>query len=89
MSEEQAKKQFKVKVPESEEEGVYANAVSVHINNNECVIDFAYSLPNTKEPSVKITSRVNMSHRTAESLLKVLSNAVLDWKNRNEEQDGK
>lgn len=74
---------FHVKLPEAIEDGVYANAVSVHINNNECVLDMAYTLPNTSEPVIKIVSRVNMSHKTAESFLNVLSNAILDWKNKN------
>ena len=79
-------KQYKAKVTEEVEQGVYSNAVSVHFNQNECVIDFAYVLPNTKEPTLKVTSRVNMSHRTAESFLKVLSNAMLDWKNKSEKK---
>lgn len=82
------KKKYKVKISEDQEVGNYANAVSVHINGNEVVLDFAYSMPNSQEPMLKVTSRVNMSHRTAESLLKVLSNAVLDWKNKKQE-DGK
>lgn len=81
------KKQFKVKLSEEQEAGCYANAVSVHVNGNEVIIDFAYNLPNAQEPMLKITSRVNMSHRTAESLLKVLSNAVLDWKNKTKTQE--
>jgi len=79
------KKQYKIKLPEGAEEGVYSNAVSVHFNNNECVIDMAYALPNMPEPTLKIVSRVNMSHKTAESFLKVLSNALLDWKNKSKE----
>jgi len=79
-------KQFKAKIPEDIQAGVYANAVSVHFNPNECVIDMAYVLPNTKDPMLKVVSRVNLSHKTAESFLKVLSNAILDWKNKNGEQ---
>lgn len=77
------KKQFKAKLSEENEAGVYANAVSVHVNANEIVIDMAYVLPNTTEPMLKVVSRVNMSHKTAESFLNVLSNAILDWKNKN------
>lgn len=79
---EEKKKQYKVKISEEIESGVYANAVSVHFNNNECVVDMAYTIPNLPEPVIKIVSRVNMSHKTAESLIKVLSNALLDWKNK-------
>lgn len=85
MAEEQ-KKEYKVILPEGMEAGAYANAVSVHFNNNECVIDMAYTIPNSKEPTLKIVSRINMTHRTAESFLKVLSNALLDWKNKQETQ---
>ncbi|MBD3361066.1 DUF3467 domain-containing protein [Candidatus Peregrinibacteria bacterium] len=84
---EEKKKQYKVKLPEEQEAGVYTNAVSVHFNTNECIVDMAYVLPNTPEPMLKVVSRVNMSHRTAESFLKVLSNALLDWKNKGEEKE--
>lgn len=83
--EDKTKKKFKVKLTEDTEAGVYANAVSVHFNPNECIVDFAYVLPNAPEPMLKVTSRVNMSHRTAESFLNVLSNALLDWKNKNKQ----
>jgi hypothetical protein len=76
------KKKVRLKINEENEAGQYINAVSVHINGNECVIDFGYHLPNHPEPTVKVLSRINMSHRTAESFLKVFSNAVLDWKNK-------
>lgn len=81
---EQKGNQYKVKISEDLEGGVYANAVSVHFNNNEAVIDMAYLLPNAPEPLLKVVSRINMNHRTAESFLKVLSNAILDWKNKTE-----
>lgn len=82
MDPKQETKKFKVKISEESEAGVYANAVSIHFNSNECVIDMAYVIPNASEPVLKIVSRINMSHQTAESLLKVLSNALLDWKNK-------
>jgi len=81
------KKQIKVKLPEQMEAGVYANAVSVNVNKNEFIVDFAYNIPNTKEPVIKIVSRINMTHRTAESFLKLLSNAVLDLKNKQKDQE--
>lgn len=80
---------YKVKISEEIEGGVFANAVSVHFNNNECVIDLAYSVPNAPEPVIKVVSRVNMTHQTAESFLKVLSNAILDWKNKSGNNKGK
>ncbi len=85
MAEKNGKK-YKVKLPEGKEEGVYANAVSVHFNANECVLDMAYVIPNSSEPLLKVVSRVNMSHKTAESFLKVLSNAILDWKNKSKKE---
>ena len=85
MEEKQTKK-IKLKISDEVEGGKYVNAVSVHINQNECVVDFGYHLPNTAEPTVKVVERVNMSHRTAESFLNVLSNAVLDWKNKKKDQ---
>ena len=81
---------YQVKMTEELEQGVYANAVSVHINSNECVIDMAYLVPNpTQEakPTLKVVSRINMNHNTAESFLKALSNALLDWKNRTKDQN--
>ncbi len=79
-------KKFKVVLKKDAEEGVYANAVSVHFNQNECVIDMAYLMPNATEPTLKIVSRINMSHRTAESFLKVLSNSLLDFKNKTKDK---
>ena len=81
MSEEQ-RKQFKAKLPEDMEAGVYTNAVSVHVNANEVVIDMAYVMPNTPEPMLKVVSRSNMSHKTAKSFLNVLQNAILDFENK-------
>lgn len=80
-------KKYKVKVPEALEAGVYTNAISVHFNSNECVIDMGYSVPNAGEPMIKVVSRVNMSHKTAESFVNVLSNALLDWRNKQKEKD--
>ena len=81
--------QYKIKITEEIENGVYANAVSVHMNNNECIVDMAYTLPNLPEAVIKIVSRINMSHKTAESFLKVLSNAILDWKNNSSRSEQK
>ncbi len=86
---EKSPKKYKVKLPEELEQGTYSNAVSVHFNQNECIIDFAYVLPNTPEPALKVVSRINMSHRTAESFLKVLSNGLLDWRNKQAEHTEK
>lgn len=78
-------KQIQVKYDPAQEVGNYANAVSIHLNKNELVLDFGYILPAMKPTTVKVVSRVNLSHATAENLLKILSNAVLDWKNKNKD----
>lgn len=70
-----------LKVSEEQQAGVYANAVSVNLNQNEVILDFGYIVPNVKPTTIKVVSRVNMSHKTSESFLKVLQNAVLDWRN--------
>jgi hypothetical protein len=80
-------KKYKVKIHDEIEGGVYSNAISVHFNSNECIIDLGYSIPNSPEPLIKVVSRVNMSHKTAESFVNVLSNALLDWKNKQKEQN--
>ena len=76
------KKEYTVKISEEIEGGNFANAISVHFNGNECVIDMGYTLPNAPKPTIKVVSRTNMTHKTAESFLKVLSNALLDFKNK-------
>ncbi len=79
--EDEAKK-IQIKFDADKETGVYSNAVSVHVNKNEMVFDFGYVLPNIKPTTIKIVNRVNLSHETAENFLKILSNAVLDLKNK-------
>jgi hypothetical protein len=76
---------IQVKMDPALESGSYSNAVSVHVNQNEVIIDFGYILPNTKPTTIKVVDRVNISHQTAESFMKVLSNAMLDWRNRQKE----
>jgi SepF-like predicted cell division protein (DUF552 family) len=76
------KKEYMVKISEDTESGHFVNAISVHFNGNECVLDMGYTLPNAPKPTIKIVSRLNMTHKTAESFLKVLSNALLDFKNK-------
>jgi hypothetical protein len=69
--------------------GKYTNAVSVHVNMNEVVLDFGYSVPNTNPPEIKIVERMNLNHRTAESFLSVLQNAMLDFRNKVSEANAK
>ena len=79
---DQSQPQVQVKVEPPMEQGVYANAVSVHVNQSEVILDFDYILPNTKPMTIKVVNRVNLTHQTAESFMNVLSNAMLDWRNR-------
>lgn len=78
---------LQVKVETAQEQGAYANAVSVHVNKNEVILDFGYILPNMKPTTIKVVSRMNLTHATAESFLKVLSNAMLDWRNKQKESE--
>jgi len=79
------KKKLQIKYDNDMETGVYSNAASVHLTKNEIVLDFGYVIPNVKPTTLKVVSRVNLNHAAAESLLKILSNAVLDFKNKNKE----
>ena len=74
-----------VKIEPTAEQGIYSNAVSVHVNHNEVILDFGYILPNQNPMTIKLVNRVNMTHQTAESLMSVLQNAMLDWRNRQKE----
>ena len=83
---EERKNEIQVKIDPAMEQGIFANAVSVHVNKNEVSIDFGYILPNSQPTTIKIVSRGNLTHETGESFLKVLSDATQDWKNRQEKK---
>jgi hypothetical protein len=82
---EENKQQIQVRIDPETEAGIFSNAVSVHVNQNEVVVDFGYILPNSKPMTIKVVNRVNLTHQTAESFMKVISNAMLDWRNRQKE----
>lgn len=82
---QQQQQQIQLKVDPQDELGAFSNAVSVHVNQNEMIIDFGYILPNTRPMTIKLVNRINITHQTAEQFLKVLSNALLDWRNRQKE----
>lgn len=84
---EQPNQNIQVKIDSAQENGIYANAVSVHVNQNEVIVDFGYILPNMKPTTIKVVNRVNLSHQTAESFMKVISNAMLDWRNKTKENN--
>lgn len=71
-----------LKIENALEQGVFSNAISIHVNNNEVILDFGYMLPNQNPVTIKLVGRVNLTHQTAESLMNVLSNAMLDWRNK-------
>ncbi len=84
---QQGQNNVHLKVDSNQEQGVYSNAVSVHVNHNEVILDLGYLIPNQSPVTIKLVNRVNLSHKTAESLLKVLSNAMLDWRNKQAEKN--
>ncbi|MBD3269906.1 DUF3467 domain-containing protein [Candidatus Peregrinibacteria bacterium] len=83
----QNKNQVRLKVEPDKEAGNYINAVSVHVNNNEVILDLGYLIPNQSPTTIKLVNRVNMSHKTSESLMNILSNAMLDWRNKQQQKD--
>jgi hypothetical protein len=62
--------------------GVYSNVASVHVNNNEVVMDFGYMMPGSQTAQILVNSRVNMTHETAKSFISMLQNAMLDFQNK-------
>lgn len=82
---QQKQQQLQIHVPEEMQAGVYTNAVSVNVNPNEVVIDFGYLVPNANPRTIKVVSRVNVNHRIAESFMRVLQNALLDFRNKQKE----
>lgn len=87
--EDPKKNSVNLKIDPSAEQGIFSNAISLHVNHNEVTIDFGYMLPNQNPVTIKLVSRVNMTHQTAESLMNVLSNAMLDWRNKQKKSQDK
>jgi len=71
-----------LKIEPALEQGTFSNAISIHVTNNEVILDCGYLLPNQSPMTIKLVARINMTHQTAESLMNVLSNAMLDWRNK-------
>ena len=76
------KREINIQLDKDQQAGVYANAVSVNVNSNEVVVDMGYLVPNVKPTTIKVVSRVNLNHRTAESFVSILQNALLDYRNK-------
>lgn len=87
-NQDEQQQQVQVKLDPAMEQGVYSNAVSVHVNANEVILDFGFILPNMKPMTIKVVNRVSITHQTAESFMNVLSNAMLDWRNRQKAATG-
>lgn len=79
----QQQSKVNLKIDPAVEQGSYTNAISIHITQNEVTLDFGYMLPNQDPVTIKLVGRMNLTHQTAESLMNVLSNAMLDWRNKN------
>ena len=80
---QQEQPKVNLKIDAAIEQGSYSNAISIHVNHNEVILDFGYMLPNQDPVTIKLVGRINLTHQTAESLMNVLSNAMLDWRNKN------
>lgn len=85
----QGKRQVQIQIPEALQAGCYSNAVSVNVNQNEVILDMGYILPNSSPTTIKVVSRINMSHQTAESFMRILQNAMLDFRNKQKENQTK
>ena len=83
------KTELNVQIDKEMQAGHYANAVSVNVNQNEVVLDMGYLLPSVKPPTIKVVSRINLNHRTAESFMRILQNALLDFRNKQSEKKDK
>jgi hypothetical protein len=81
----QGQPNVQLKIDPAMEQGSYSNAVSIHVNQNEVILDFGYMIPNLNPVTIKLVGRINLTHQTAESLMNVLSNAMLDWRNKQKE----
>lgn len=83
--EDQNQNTINVQIKDDMQSGVYANAASVSVKENDVLIDFGYILPGVTPTTIKVQARVNMSHTTAEQFLGILQNALLDFRNRKKE----
>lgn len=82
MADKQNQQTIQLKVPEAVQKGVYSNAASVTVNNNEVILDFGYVLPNSNPMTIEVVSRVNMTHQSAQNFISTFQNALLDHRNK-------
>lgn len=83
---QQGQNVINVQVKDEMQSGVYANAASVSVKENDILLDFGYILPGVNPTTIKVMARVNLSHETAGQFLSVFQNALLDFKNQKKEQ---
>lgn len=69
--------QVQIRVNPEQQTGVYSNLVSITIADNEVVLDFAMSMPNTS--AADVVSRVIMSPQVAKNFMSAFQNAILDF----------
>lgn len=75
-----------VQIKDEMKAGIYANAASVSVKENDILIDFGYILPGVNPTTIQVMARVNLSHVTAEQFLGVFQNALLDFRNQKKEK---
>ena len=78
---------FSIHINEENRAGKYANAVSVHVNSNEVVIDFGYIQPGQQNRRIDVVSRVNLNHNVSRSFMTLLQDAILDFQNKMKERE--
>ena len=77
-----------ISISEDMKAGTYANAASASVTANELILDFGYIVPNETPMTVKVVSRVNMSIKTAESLVQLLQGSIGDYYQKVQKQGG-
>lgn len=82
MTENNQANNISIQIKDELQTGVYSNAVSVNVNAHEVVLDFGMILPNSKPTTIKVQSRIVLSHQTAESFMSILQDAMLDFRNK-------
>jgi hypothetical protein len=85
---ESVKKQVNIKIKDENRTGVYSNAVTVNVNQNDVVLDFGYIVPGMTPMTIDVVSRVTMGHRTAEHFMKILQDSLLDYRNAVKKNEG-
>lgn len=70
------KNEIQVRLDPVNEDGKYANAISIHRGKTEITLDFGYILPAINPPVIKVVSRLNLTLENAKIISKTLSNAI-------------